>query len=96
MSHVLSPLALLLFEKILDKKSYPGTWRLEELLDEYLTLEEVEIAISELKKRSIIWIFPNGEIEPYMGPFIGNNHFVDSGQIRSWAKRYELREWCDT
>ena len=94
-SHVLSPLALLLFEKTLEKKPRPGTWRLEELLDEHLTLAGVEEAVSELKKRSLIWGFPNGEIEPYMGPFIGTNHFVDSGQMRAWAKRYELREWSD-
>jgi len=58
--------------------------------------EKVKEAISELKKRSIIWVFPNGEIEPYMGPFIGTNHFFDSGQMRAWAKKYELRDWNDS
>jgi hypothetical protein len=94
-SHVLSPLALLLFEKILERKPYPCTWKIEEFLNEHLTSEKVKEAIFELKKRSIVWVFPNGEIEPYMGPFIGTNHFFDSGQMRAWAKKYELRDWSD-
>jgi len=92
-SHVLSPLALLLFKKILERKPYPCRWKVEELLNEHLTKKEVEKAVSELRKRSLIWVFPNGEIEPYMGPFIGTNHFLEAGLVRAWARRYELKTW---
>jgi len=93
MSHVLSPLALLLFKKILERKPYPCTWRTKELLNERLSREAVETAITELRKRSLIWVFPNGNIEPYMGPFIGTNHFVEAGLVRAWARRYEPKRW---
>lgn len=95
-SHVLTPLAYILFEKILEREPRPGTWKLDELLDKHTTKGEVEKAIAELKKRSVVWVFPNGDIEPYMGPFIGANHFLESGQVRAWARRYELREWGDS
>ena len=39
-----------MFEKILEKKPHPGTWRIEELLDEHLTLEEVEKAMEATVK----------------------------------------------
>jgi len=92
-SHVLSPLALLIFNKILERKPYPCTWKLEELLNKNITKEAVEKAVSELRQRFLVWIFPNGDLEPYMGPFIGTNHFVNAGLIKAWARRYELMTW---
>jgi hypothetical protein len=95
-SHVFTPLAYILFEKILEREPRPGTWMIDELLDKHITKAESEKAIAELKKRSVIWVFPNGNIEPYMGPHIGTNHFLESGQVRAWARRYELRKWINT
>ena len=95
-SHVFTPLAYILFEKILEREPRPGTWMIDELLDKHITKAESEKAIAELKKRSVIWVFPNGDIEPYMGPHVGANHFLESGQVRAWARRYELRKWSNT
>jgi hypothetical protein len=94
-SHVLSPLALLLFMKILSREPYPCRWKIKELVNEHITRKGAEEAISELRKRSLIWVFPEQEIEPYMGPFIGVNHFIEAGLIRAWARRYEPKQWGD-
>ena len=93
-SHVLSPLALLLFTKILERKPYPPMWRPEELLTENITQEGIDNAITELRNRGpIIWMFPDGHFEPYMGPFIGTNYFIEAGLVRAWARKYEPMDW---
>jgi len=93
-SQVLSPLALLSFMKILERKPYPCKWTIEELVGEHLTRVEVEKAIIELRDRGpMVWVFPDGHLEPYMGPFIGTNYYVEAGLIRAWARRYEPKSW---
>jgi hypothetical protein len=86
-------LGFIIFEKILTRKPYPCRWNIEELINEHFTLKEVEKVIEELKRRYLIWVFPSGEIEPYMGPYIGTNHFYEAGLLKVWARRYEKKNW---
>ena len=65
------------------------------MLNDNLSREEVEKAITELGDRFVIWVYPNGDIEPYMGPFIGTNHFVEADLVRAWARRYEPKIWWE-
>ena len=92
-SHVLTPMAWIIFEKILQRRPYPCRWKTEELVDDNFTSSSVENVIEELKKRYLIWVFPDGEFEPYMGPYIGTNHFYNAGLLKAWSRVYECKKW---
>ena len=93
-SHVLSPLGMLLWRRILERKPTPGRWTLDELETEKISPEAVEQTIGELRARGpLVWVFEDGHIEPYTGPFTGTEHFLKAGLVRVWAKKYERGDW---
>jgi len=92
-SHVLTPLALIIYIRILERKPRPAAWMPEELVTANVTEEGVKEAITELKDRSLVWVFPEGHIEPYTGPIIGTSHFLEAGLIRVWSRKYSNEEW---
>jgi hypothetical protein len=92
-SHVLSPLALILYRRILERKPHPGKWMPEELSNTNITDIGVKEAVKELKDRSLVWVFPDRSIEPYTGPIIGTSHFLEAGLMRAWSRKYQNSEW---
>jgi hypothetical protein len=92
-SHVLTPMAWIVFEKILQRRPYPCRWKKEELVDDKYTSLSIEKVVEELKQRYLIWVFPTGDFEPYMGPYIGTNHFYNAGLLKAWSRVYECKKW---
>lgn len=93
-SHVLTPLGMILWRRILERQPTPGKWTLDELKHEKITPEALDQTISELRARGpLIWLFEDGHIEPYTGPYTGTAHFLYAGLVRVWAKKYERGDW---
>ena len=74
-------------------RPYPCRWKKEELVDDKYTSLSIEKVVEELKQRYLIWVFPTGDFEPYMGPYIGTNHFYNAGLLKAWSREYECKKW---
>lgn len=86
-------MAWIIFEKILQRRPYPCRWRKDELVDNNFTSSKVDEVVDELKKRYLIWVFPDGSFEPYMGSYIGTNHFYNAELLKAWSRIYECKKW---